>query len=135
MTNKDKDDLLKSRLEQADLFVLGYLESAFWLISEEYEEAAKSVNYADFDEESWNEILQECKDFQESNAALLEEAYGIRDYNRSSAGHDFFLTRNGHGVGFWDRDLGAVGDKLTEAAKVYGETSLYITSDGQVHCE
>lgn len=29
------------------------------------------------------------------------------------AGHDFWLTRAGHGVGFWDRGLDELGDQLT----------------------
>lgn len=44
-------------------------------------------------------------------------------------GHDFALTRNGHGAGFWDRGYGAVGDRLTEAAQAYGEHSV-LTDDG-----
>ena len=60
----------------------------------------------------------------------------------SQAGHDFALTRNGHGTGFWDRrvyrdaignlrDFGMAtvlaGDKLTESAKSFGEYNLEIT--------
>ena len=36
------------------------------------------------------------------------------------AGHDFWLTRSGHGAGFWDRGLGALGDRLSDAARAYG---------------
>jgi hypothetical protein len=45
-------------------------------------------------------------------------------------GHDFALTRNGHGAGFWDRGLGELGDRLTTAAKVYGESSVYVNDGG-----
>ena len=48
----------------------------------------------------------------------------------SDFGHDFALTRNGHGAGFWDRGLGALGDRLSDAAKVYGESSAYVDEDG-----
>lgn len=44
-------------------------------------------------------------------------------------GHDFALTRNHHGAGFWDRGYGDVGDRLTEAAQAYGEHSV-LTDDG-----
>ena len=44
-------------------------------------------------------------------------------------GHDFALTRNGHGTGFWDRGYGVVGGRLTEAAQAYGEHSV-LTDDG-----
>jgi len=41
-------------------------------------------------------------------------------------GHDFALTRNRHGAGFWDRGYGPIGDALTEAAHVYGEAEVYL---------
>jgi hypothetical protein len=50
------------------------------------------------------------------------------------AGHDFWLTRNGHGAGFWDGDLSEdVGNALTEAAKKFGECHLYVGDDGQIY--
>lgn len=48
-------------------------------------------------------------------------------------GHDFWLTRNGHGAGFWDRGTGAVGDALTKLAKPYGGCDLYVGDDGRVY--
>lgn len=44
-------------------------------------------------------------------------------------GHDFTLTRNGHGAGFWDRGLGDIGKRLTEACKPYGEAHAYVSVD------
>ena len=49
-------------------------------------------------------------------------------------GHDLWLTRNGHGAGFWNRDLGDLGDALTEAAKRQGSHDLYIGDDGLIYC-
>lgn len=54
------------------------------------------------------------------------------------AGHDFWLTRNGHGTGFWDRtyanDVSAmIGDELADQARSYGEVDLYIGDDGAIH--
>ncbi len=49
------------------------------------------------------------------------------------AGHDFWLTRNRHGAGFWDRGLGERGQRLTDAAHVYGVSDLYIGGDGRVY--
>lgn len=48
-------------------------------------------------------------------------------------GHDFILTRNGHGAGFWDRGLGALGDVLTEWAKSFGSVNLYVGDDGNLY--
>lgn len=35
-------------------------------------------------------------------------------------GHDLWLTRCGHGAGFWDRGYGPVGDRLSDIAKHMG---------------
>jgi hypothetical protein len=39
-------------------------------------------------------------------------------------GHDFYLTREGHGAGFWDRGLGDLGEYLTKIAKAYGSAEM-----------
>lgn len=46
--------------------------------------------------------------------------------------HDFWLTRNGHGAGFWDRtelDADELGDRLTVLAKEFGAVDLYQGDD------
>lgn len=52
-------------------------------------------------------------------------------------GHDYMLTRDHHGVGFWDRGLGELGDYLTDVAESNGGSeyengSLQLTADGKV---
>ena len=62
----------------------------------------------------------DCALFTSENATLLEQA-GTDSQN----GHDFWLTRNRHGAGFWDRGYpDEVGDALTEAAHAFGEAYL-----------
>ena len=62
-------------------------------------------------------------DFVSANWAL------VKDLEPSQVGHDFALTRNGHGTGFWDRGLGEIGDKLTDACRPYGETNYFRVTD------
>jgi hypothetical protein len=50
----------------------------------------------------------------------------------SNAGHDFHLTRNHHGAGFWDGDWGELGGRLTEAAHTYGSCEVYQFDDGSL---
>lgn len=40
-------------------------------------------------------------------------------------GDDFWLTREGHGCGFWDRGLDTLGRYLTDVAHRYGSVDLY----------
>lgn len=50
------------------------------------------------------------------------------------AGHDLWLTRNGHGAGFWDGDWpDEIGKRLTDAADAMGEVDLYVGDDGKIH--
>jgi hypothetical protein len=56
-----------------------------------------------------------------------------------SAGHNFWLTRNGHGTGFWDEDLDSdaggkkLGDALTALCKKFGEVWTYVGDDKLIH--
>ncbi len=46
---------------------------------------------------------------------------------------DFWYTRNGHGVGFWDRGLGKVGDDLSTLARNEHGRDLYLGDDGLIY--
>lgn len=49
----------------------------------------------------------------------------------SQAGHDFYFTRNGHGVGFWEDEWPETyRDILTKGAESYGELQMYLGDDG-----
>lgn len=70
-----------------------------------------------------------AKLFQDVNAKLLARAG-----DEAQNGHDFWLTRNGHGVGFWDRGYDKeVGDALTKASESFGEVDLYVGDDGRIY--
>lgn len=79
----------------------------------------------------------DCLDFIRANFDDLQE-YCARMENEQwsgeeRAGHDFWLTRNGHGAGFWDRGLDALGDRLADAARIYRGVDLYPGDDGQIY--
>lgn len=79
-----------------------------------------------------------------SDEALTESATDVADFvaanwsdvktlDPGQVGHDFCLTRNGHGAGFWDRGLGELGDRLTRASKPYGTQDGYIGDNGLLY--
>lgn len=121
MTTLDLDD-----------FTLGYLECARWcgIISPE---EGPEYNEEDFDLEdftiaSLKAAAKDCDDFRDGGGIedLLEQMQDLTDRPEDHMGHDFWLSRNGHGTGFWDRGAGDVGDKLHAAAKVYGEAHVMV---------
>lgn len=79
-----------------------------------------------FAPEDRDNIRAVCRAFVETNLALLSDP-AVQERGWEAAGHDFALTRNGHGAGFWDRGYGDVGQRLTEAAQAHGESDAWIT--------
>lgn len=52
----------------------------------------------------------------------------------AQAGHDFWMTRNGHGVGFWDGDwIEPYAGQLDRLAKSFDQVDLYRGSDGRIY--
>lgn len=53
------------------------------------------------------------------------------EYTWEHIGHDFWLTSQEHGAGFWDRGLDEAGDTLTDSVSGYeGIVDLYLNDDG-----
>jgi hypothetical protein len=111
-------------------FVSGYLQAALWSSSDE-DGVPFDQNYSekDFAKKTIEGAIADCLKFMTSNKSDLDQT-GADD---STNGHDFWLTRNGHGAGFWDRGYGEVGDRLTKAAKAFGEATLYAGDDGKLY--
>lgn len=60
--------------------------------------------------------------------------FWARELGDGAIGHDFWLTRNRHGAGFWDRFGGdqegeRIGRELTKEAHPYGEAHLFANDD------
>lgn len=80
------------------------------------------------------QMEKDCLNFIWYNRHALRAAEKAREgYGAEQAGHDYWLTRNGHGAGFWDRGLGTLGDELTDAAHANGEFNLYVGDDLKIH--
>lgn len=117
-----------------DAFVQAYIEAALWSSMDWADEAGGEpldANYGseDLDPETLARIREDCADFYAANEQDLAE-WG----DDSQAGHDFWLTRNHHGAGFWDRGRGALGQRLTKASQVYGSIELYVDDTQHVRC-
>src|SRR5690606_8140472 len=78
-------------------------------------------------------LAARCNDFIDANATDLIEVANQVGYDFARAGHDFMLSSSGHGAGFFDRDLGEVGDRLDEAARLAGEIEPYAGDDRKVY--
>lgn len=119
-------------LPDLDDFTIAYIECALWSTFEEDE----NLGFDNLHPDTLSAIKADCLWFQEENAEDITDA----NYNHARwsddemAGHDFWLTRNGHGAGYWDGELGDTGDRLTEASRRFGEVCLYVGDDGIIYC-
>ena len=77
------------------------------------------------------EMRRELTDFcTQPRVIELVELTGM---DAGQVGHDFWLTRNHHGAGFWDRGNGAAGDELSKLCHPYGESYLHIDENGSIY--
>ncbi len=123
---------------ELDAFTQAYIEAALWSSTDNADESGGEPldsNYGVYDisPETLGRMVADCDKFRLEQAELLEQACEVEGYDVARAGHDFWLTRCGHGVGFWDRDLEEVGDKLTEACDKFGNVDLYVGDDGLIY--
>lgn len=125
--------------------VRGFIEALLWANAvdsngESVEGAHQDyapVSLTDFAVDAQTTINAEVWAFISSNVADFDEfvqrVVSLNDCSESAAaadfGHNFLLTRSGHGAGYWDRGLGDLGDRLTANAKPYGPIYAIVDPD------
>lgn len=95
----------------------GYAECAMWT------EEQDKLDFMDF-----MAMKMDCERFLVRLKALMERLeLSIDELDMLQTGHDFWLTRNGHGSGFWDRDHSeTLSDELCDLSKSFGGYTLCI---------
>lgn len=121
-------------------FLNGYVAAALWSSIDEFGEPLDAVFSADDIAPACMDAMRaSCLDFIASNSADINLYLGVMSDgvhpSELQAGRDFWLTRNRHGAGFWDRGLGAIGERLSDAARIYGSVDLYVGDDGLIYGE
>lgn len=127
-------------LAKHDGFTVGYFEAAEF--TDCHSDSPDLNDAGGFSDSLIASSVADCQRFQTENAddlVLYEELTGRP---MDHAGHDFWLTRNGHGAGFWDRegvdgtDKAAVIACLTRldgAAQAFGQIDLYAGDDNMIY--
>ena len=110
----------------AQSFVNGYIECAVWSSTDDNGEPLDCGKY-DVSAQFKRIARADCLRFIKANLVDLEAFAEQYSVDPSCGGHDFWLTRNRHGVGFWDRGLEPeLSKRLTDAAHAEGELYLYV---------
>lgn len=124
--------------DNLDAFTRAYVQCALWSSSDDGGDPFDQ-NYTadDLAPETLARMIEDCADFRDCDDWRVAVDMGAWD--DAQGGHDFWLTRNGHGAGFWDRYSsgdsigGRLGDALTNRAEVYGGVYLYAGDDGRLY--
>ena len=127
------DTLSKYRAEEQTkrhtAFLDAYINAAFWTSYDDNEMPFDEVyRVGDLSGELMDQMIEDC-------AAFLAKA-DIPDNLLPQAGHDFWLTRNWHGSGFWDRPEIYGEEKaqeLSALAETFGVVDLYVGDDGRIY--
>lgn len=110
----------------SERFARAYIECALWSSVDANGEPLDSGDYR-LDDATLEALQSEAVAFYFAHDDDLSA-------DPSQGGHDLWLTRNGHGAGFWDGGWPkCVGERLTAAAAAVGEINLYIGDDGAIH--
>lgn len=127
-------------------FVHGYVEAILFAENDESNDTGgdplnQNYHADDFSEEAQARIDADCRHFLHKAAPwiTMDNYKGAMTGSLAAhAGHDFWLTRVGHGAGFWDGDWKSdehsIGDgPLTARAKECGHVDVYVGDDGKLH--
>jgi hypothetical protein len=152
--------LLESKITQEEKdylkeVVRGYVETALWTEEERLEDEMgydedddemseidaiiKSYNKKDFsnfekEDIDADSLLDTYSDIKEFTNLLSDST--LDEVEPFDLGMDFWLTRNGHGSGFWDRGYSEETEEdLMSAVKNFKEKNLVIGDDLMLHFE
>ncbi len=134
-------DLNNFTTDEITEFVKHYLVAALWSSTYSTDDDPQGnhpkpidddYDVDDVAEESVYSAREDCLDFiNECTKAGIDlkntELFPQRSIEWSviaQHGHDLWLTRNGHGAGFWDRGYGEVGDKVSNIARAMKECNI-----------
>jgi len=129
-----------------DKMLAQYLKTALWSSTNDEEPLDKDYGVNDITNDAKKKSEKDCKKFLDEFEKELEkynkknkyekntdEHQSLFDFDIGQLGHDFWLTRNGHGAGFFDGDYDKdIEDILMKITKKFDEVNPYVTDDDKI---
>lgn len=120
------------KFSEASPALRAYVECAIWSSTDidTSEPLDKKYSGEDLSEQALDKMNKDLTKFFETYHKLITFAYSAVNIEADSkqVAHDFWLTRNHHGAGFWDRPElyhnQIIADKFTALAHSFGEADL-----------
>lgn len=123
--------ILMSGRNTSQAFLWSYIGTALWSSTDDQGDPLdKNFDRDDLAPATKRQFEKDCILFQEKAETLISSL----DHDLAQIAHDFWLTRNGHGAGFWDGDYPEPqGTALTKLSESFGPVDLYIGDDGKIY--
>ncbi len=114
-----------------DATVSAYLDAVIFTDCGEDADVPEGAQFADV---AIIEAYATCADFlTQAMRAGLWQQWLDAGMTIAAFAYDYWLTRNSHGAGFWDRGLGELGDNLSDMATIQGSVYAYAGDDGLIY--
>ena len=123
------------RVDMVDEFTRAYMQAMLWAETDNSNDQGgdpldQNYDETDFSDEAMERIINDCKQFQQQAQLRFNDG---ADQVAVKAGHDFWLTRAGHGAGFWDGDWAEPeATRYTELSEKFGNIDVYVGDDGML---
>lgn len=119
-------------------FTDAYIVAALWSsLDDDGNPLGDRFDSDDIDSETLAAMRADCRAFYIANEThiLCDGGPSIATASQVEvAGHDFWLTRCGHGAGFWDGDWPEPhATALDSASKAFGDVDLYVGDDYKIY--
>lgn len=126
-----------------DRMVRQYLETALWSSNDESTPQGgvpldRNYEISDISKESVERAKADCQKFYDQAEVILgKNGDEIISLDETKLGHDFWLSRNRHGAGFFDADYldDEMKDALQDLAESFGEVNLIVGDDEVLYME
>jgi len=121
-----------------------YLETVLWSETDNADDRGgepldRNYGVGDFTTASVERAKRELKEFIEQTETAIAVLHDMaeergeedeeRYFDSTDLAHDFWLTRSGHGTGFWDRPEKygeLLAEKLSDIAESFGECYVFV---------
>jgi hypothetical protein len=113
-------------MNKHDLMAAAYLQAVAFT---DFGDIDQPPADAEFSPLAKSQACLQCRDLLWANVDIIGDKV-------EQAAHDMWLTRNGHGTGFWDRPevWGVDGaDTLTRCARSMGSVDVSVGDDGLIY--
>lgn len=113
-------------------YLLQYLRTALWSTTDDDGNPLdRSYDISDFSIDSIKVAQSELDKFLDLALPLIPED---SPFTWEDLTHDFWLTRNRHGAGFWDGEYPEpLSTQLTNISHQFSEITVYVGDDGKLY--